>query len=111
MRARLATEWSDVRFESLDVFRESDAWHFRATVDLGRVPPEWVRAEVWADEVGGNPRTREPMTPLCPDDQGRQGFEARIASARPATDFTPRLIAWHQEARLPAELPFIRWQR
>ena len=110
-RDRLEHDWQDVGFEALDVGREADGWRFRVAVSLGRVPLERVRAEIWADAALGESALCERMSLAGRDDKGRPCFEARVVTARPASDFTSRMIAWHDEARLPSELPFIRWQR
>ena len=111
LRGQLGKEWHDVRFEALDVTREHDGWRFKATVVLGSVPVQRVHAELWADAVDAEPAVCAPMSATGRDEHGRRHFDCYIASARPSSDFTPRLVAWHEEARLPAELPFIRWQR
>jgi starch phosphorylase len=37
-------------------------------------------------------------------------FAARVATGRPAADFTPRVLPYHELA-LPVEVPRILWQR
>jgi len=32
-----------------------------------------------------------------------------VPAGRPARDYTPRIVAAHPEARVPAEAAFIRW--
>ena len=110
-RAQLDRAWPAVAFKTLDVLREGTEWRFRATVSLGDVPPDAVRAELCAEAAAGQPAVREPMSPDGRDEQGRQRFEGRVATERPASDFTPRLIAWHEAALPASDLPFIRWQR
>jgi starch phosphorylase len=34
-----------------------------------------------------------------------------IATLRPPGDFTPRVVPYHPDARLPIECPLIAWQR
>lgn len=38
-------------------------------------------------------------------------YQATVSAERPATDYTPRLISYHSEAKVPSELPHILWQR
>jgi len=38
-------------------------------------------------------------------------FECTIATSRPASDFTPRVVPFHPDAHLPLELPLVTWQR
>jgi len=36
-------------------------------------------------------------------------YNCPIATTRPASDFTPRVVAYHPEARTPLEAAFILW--
>ncbi len=38
-------------------------------------------------------------------------FSATVETLRPAGDFTPRVVPFHPDARIPIELPLIAWQR
>ena len=38
-------------------------------------------------------------------------YQAEIESTRPSTDFIPRIIPHHAEAKIPAEASLIVWQR
>jgi len=37
-------------------------------------------------------------------------YSGRVITTRPRGDFTMRIVPFHPEARVPAELPMIRWQ-
>jgi glycogen phosphorylase len=36
-------------------------------------------------------------------------YVASVPADRPAADYTPRVVATHPEAQVPAETPLIRW--
>ena len=38
-------------------------------------------------------------------------YSGAVETDRPAEHFTPRVTAWHESALLPAEAPFVVWQR
>jgi starch phosphorylase len=109
VRARLQAGWGDVVLETVEVSRDGNAWRFRVAATLGAVPVEAVRCHICADPVNDAQAVREPLTPAGRDERGRLRFEGRVASARSASDFTPRLVAWHADAFCPSDLPFIRW--
>lgn len=47
--------------------------------------------------------------PLEGEDNG-YGFSVRIASSRPASDYTPRIISFHADAVVPLEANHISWR-
>jgi starch phosphorylase len=110
--ATLALHWGAVRIEECTASIHDGARVFRATVHLGEVPPDAVRVELFANSVSGEPPFRQAMTRALVDPaSGRFTFEATIATSRAALDFTPRIVAYHPEARIPAEAAFIAWGR
>jgi starch phosphorylase len=36
-------------------------------------------------------------------------YTCRVATTRPATDFTPRVVPHHPSLRWPLELPLVHW--
>jgi starch phosphorylase len=40
---------------------------------------------------------------------GGYAYGARVSTTRPATDYTPRLVAYHKDAVIPLEAPHILW--
>ena len=38
-------------------------------------------------------------------------YRATVETVRPAWHFTPRVVPFHPDARVPIELPLIAWQR
>ena len=38
-------------------------------------------------------------------------YRATLDTARSPGDFTPRVVPYHCEARIPIEMPLIAWQR
>ena len=109
----LEAEWSGIRFGDVDTSLTDAGRSFRVAVSLGRVEPDAVRVELYADPVAGSSVVRAPMRLRAGDgpDAGTRVFECTIATARPASDFTPRVVPFHEDAHLPLELPLVTWQR
>jgi starch phosphorylase len=104
--------WSGVTFGALDVRAEPDGYHFSVSVDLGSLEPCVVHLELYADPMATEPATRVPMTPVDSNVGARAVvYEASIATTRPSSHFTPRVVPFHSGACIPAEAPQIRWQR
>jgi glycogen phosphorylase len=110
--ARLVTHWSDVDFVSVDVRTEDGMLHVSAEVALGRLHPDEVLVELYADATGDEPPARVPLGCEGPA-SGRLSafrFAVAIATQRPAAHFTPRVVPRHPHAMVPLELPLIRWR-
>jgi starch phosphorylase len=69
--------------------------------------------ELCADGVDGGEPIRQEMNRL--EWRSRSGsvhaYTARVAAARPATDYTPRIIVRTDGAAVPLEAGPILWQR
>ena len=112
-RRNLAEHWHEARFGALHVESRENQHEFTIEVGLGGLDPDSIRVELFADSTqGAEPsgllmtRSRAPGTP-----QLEYTYGATVSALRPATDYTPRLVAHHPDARTPIEAPFILWQR
>jgi starch phosphorylase len=109
----LEAAWTGIRFGELAASVSNEGLSFQVTVSLGDVGGDAVRVELYADPFGESPVVRVPMRP-CASERPRVGtsaFECTIATSRPASDFTARVVPFHPDARLPLELPLVTWQR
>lgn len=112
-KRKLTDYWHEARFGSVRVETRDKEHQFAVEVHLGRMDPESLRVELFANAQDGGEPFRQPMV------RGRQladsgdGYEytVSVSSARPAGDFTPRLVPYHPEARAPLEAGHILWQR
>ena len=80
-------------------------------VMLGALAPDAVRVQLYAEPVDGLPGECREMKPAqsLAGTSGGYVFTAQIATPRPASHYTPRVVPWHPAARIPAELPLICW--
>jgi len=104
--------WSGVTFGAFDVRAERDGYHFSVCVDLGVIEPSMVRVELYAEPTAADAGVRTQMELVHRGDRGHGlTYSAFVATARPSSHFTPRVIPFHPEACVPAEGGLIAWQR
>ncbi|HEX8910206.1 MAG TPA: alpha-glucan family phosphorylase [Anaeromyxobacteraceae bacterium] len=112
--AALDARWREVRVGSVRVRPDAGGLVFEAQIECGEVACGAVRAEIYADaETADGEPVRVPMergAALAGSPEGRL-WEARVATRRPASDFTVRVVPYHAEAIVPAEAWHIAWQR
>jgi glycogen phosphorylase len=105
----LEKAWPAIHFGAMKV--ESGAQHvFEVQVDLNSLSPAAVRVELYADGVNGGDPVTQPMDHVGQANQ-YSVFRAGVPSARPAGDYTPRLIPSFAGVAVPLECTRILWQR
>jgi len=108
----LQQNWSQLRFISQTVQARADQLLFEVRVELGRITPEAVHVELYADALrGGQPECHRVQSwRPAPGSNTEYLFQIAIASTRPAADFTARVIPGYG-ASVPLEESLILWQR
>ena len=108
----LRTHWNQIHFGNVAWQSNDNGWSFEIQVYLGEILPDQIRVELYADA-----NTEEEATAItCQWHENMAGtvhgyrYRADIKTKRPATDFTPRVIAYHVDAEIPAEVNLIVWQ-
>ncbi len=91
--------------------QEGDGWFFKVPVYLGDITGEAVKVELYAESLDGDQPLRPIMEPMGRIAGSINGYvyQTRVSAARPASHFTPRVIPYHTEARIPIEAPMILW--
>ena len=86
---------------------------FEVQVYLDDLDPEAVRVELYADGVNGSAPERVEMKRVRQLVGATNGYayRAEVPAARPATDYTARLIPHHDGVAVPLEDAQILWQR
>jgi starch phosphorylase len=111
-RKILDREWPNVRIGEVRVTEEGDARAFEARVHLAALDPDWVAVEVFADASGDEGPVREPMQRgRALEAENGYSYSARLPAARPAADFTVRVVPRLTGVKVPLEAPHILWQR
>jgi len=109
----LASHWTGLHMGEPTCSDAAAGRTLAVSVLLGDVPPIAVRVEAFADSGPG----RLPEIVTLEQDHAIPGatngyiYAGSISTARATSDYTVRVVAWHADALLPAELPLIAWQR
>jgi starch phosphorylase len=111
--ADLDRNWDSLRFGTVST-RPVDGGHrFEVQVYLHALDPAAVAVELYADPLDGGPAERHALErdgTLAGAETGHVYF-GTIATARPATDYTPRIVPTHPAAAVPLETSAILWYR
>ncbi|HLV81086.1 MAG TPA: alpha-glucan family phosphorylase [Chthonomonadaceae bacterium] len=109
----LADHWHELRFGAFSVRQDRAAWQFSVEVSFGGINPDFVRVELYADPL--NEMAAPPIVMKRSRQPARSGpaalYTAIAPTSRPAEHYTPRLVPFHPEARIPLEEDHILWQR
>ena len=100
---KLASDWNAVSFGAVKVEPHDVHLRFEATVYLGRLEPDDVRVELFANGRNGEEAIRIPMEHGATLPDGGELYSASIKQERDASDFTPRVMPWHPGASVPLE--------
>jgi starch phosphorylase len=109
----LETHWSEIRFGDVTNEVSNGQVSILVPVYLGSIAPSAVRVELYAEpEAEEGPSVRE-MVPVAPvaDVTNASVYRATFDTSRPAWHFTPRVVPFHSQARVPIEMGLIAWQR
>jgi starch phosphorylase len=109
----VAQHWSGIRFGETTARPNGRQLTVSVPVYFGEIHPDAVRVELFADSQDGSAPFRQQMLPVEPVASVPNALihRATIETARPPGDFTPRVIPYHPDARVPIECPLIAWQR
>ena len=107
----LRAHWQGVHWGNVTVSETSGQWQFQVQLYLGDIPPEFVQVQLYAepleDEVECATMRRGE---LIPGAINGYMYQCTVAASRPAEHFTPRVVPYHPEANVPAELALIGWR-
>ena len=105
--------WPALRFGEMKVETNSGQHAFEVQVYLNGLDPNAVRVELYADGAGGGALVRQEMERVrqLADAPSGYAYRAQVPAARPATDYTARLIPNYTGVAVPLEATRILWQR
>lgn len=112
-RQALAQKWTSLRFGEVKLETDGERHLFEVQIYLDDLDPEAVRVELYANGVDGSAPERVEMKRVRQLVGATNGFayRAQVAAARPATDYTARLMPHHPGVAVPLEAAHILWQR
>jgi starch phosphorylase len=112
-RHSLELKWANLRFGEVKGETSGEHHVFAVQVYLNGLDPNTVRVELYADGLNGVDPALQEMTRGEKLIGAENGFvyTARVSAARPATDYTLRVIPYHPGVVIPLEATQILWQR
>ena len=112
-RRILEQHWPNLRFGNVHVETTDHEHHFAVQVYMDDLKPDAIQLELFAMPRDGGEPQRWVMSrgAALIGSTGGCTYSARIPADRPASDYTPRVVPFHPDARIPLEAPEIRWQK
>ena len=106
-------KWGQLRFGEMRVDTRSDHHDVEVELFLGDLDPTSVRVELYANGINGGNPVREEMTSTQTRPNASRGrvYRATVPAARPASDYTTRVIPKRSGVAVPLESAHILWQR
>ena len=107
----LRSYWHELAFEQLEWRREGDAQHIEARLHLGRIEPEQIAVQLFAESQGAEPASVHTLV-LQRHEGSYASFRTELSTQRPEADYTARVVPSPALGlAVPLELPLILWQR
>ena len=112
-RHGLEQRWTGLHFGEVKVETRGGQHLFEVPVCLDDLDPSTVRVELYANGVMGGAPVCQEMKSLrqLPAESGGSIYGAVVSAARPAADFTARVIPHRNGVAVPLEDARILWQR
>ena len=109
----LAEHWASLRFGALRAESSSQRHSLQVEVDLGDLRTDYVRLQLYADPLNGEPPFVSEMTQSNDAEpaSGWRLYAADVPASRPSSDYTPRIIPSYSGANVPLEDAHILWFR
>jgi starch phosphorylase len=108
----LEKQWPALHFGTAKVETTAGQRVFEVELDLHELDPAATRVELYADGVDGGGAVRQEMERVgeLPGASNGWKYRTRVSAARPATDYTARLIPSYTGVAVPLESGRILWQ-
>ncbi|ALP53158.1 alpha-glucan phosphorylase [Candidatus Tenderia electrophaga] len=110
---RLRHHWQGIHFGNLVSERHDKRQRFEVQVYLGDILAEAVQVQLYAEQEGVSEASCALMQQGEPIPGSANGYVYRVEidTEQAAADFTPRVVPHNDGARIPLELPLIKWFR
>ena len=109
----LKRNWDKLYFGNVTSETGAEGYRFQVQVYLDGLPPDQVKAELYAEGSGGVERVCQPLARAGALEGGNNGFlySGVVPADRPVESYTPRIVPVHPAANFPLEAPLITWYR
>ena len=110
---QLAEHWSAIYMQNLQIESSDTEHYFSLHVYLDDLSADTVRVEIYANGLENNVAFCQAMErkAVLPGAVNGYLYETTVPADRPAGGYTPRLVAEHCHANIPAEEAHIKWYR
>ncbi|AEI99941.1 alpha-glucan phosphorylase [Nitrosomonas sp. Is79A3] len=105
--------WSALHFGEVKIEAEGEQHVIEVQVYFDALDPEAVRVELYADKISDGTPVRQEMKRVRQLAGATNGYAYRtlVTDARPVTDYTARIVPYHEHVAIPLEDNHILWQR
>jgi starch phosphorylase len=113
-RQSVDKNWAALRFGDVAARTQGDQHLFETQLYFGDLDPQAVRVELYADGIAGAAPERIEMQrarQLVGGAINAFAYRASVPLRRPASDYTPRALAYRSDLAIPLEAAHIVWQR
>jgi starch phosphorylase len=109
----LALKCAAIRFGAVTVETKEEQHAIVVEVFLEGASPDMFRVELYADALKGGTAARQEMTRQrqLPGEAGGYVFGATVSAARPAADYTARIMPHYDGLAVPLEAGWLLWQK
>ncbi len=109
----LEQRWATLRFGEVKVESDGEQHVFEVQIYLDDLDPKAVQVELYAEDANGDGPVRQEMKRLrrLTGASGGYVYSASVPAARPANDYTARVIPRFPSVRVPLEAARILWQK
>lgn len=110
---QIALDWPTIYMQNLQLESSDSGHHMTLHVYLDGLTADFVSVEIYAEAQGNHPAFCQLMErkDALPGAVNGYLYETTVGADRPVDDYTPRLIAAHFQANIPAEDAHIKWYR
>lgn len=105
--------WQHIRFGQVSVQTSAGEHHFEVQVYLDDIDSSTIQVQLFANALDADQPLRQTMQRghELLGSRGGYVYTAAVAASRPASDYTPRVIAFKEGILVPLECGEILWQR
>jgi glycogen phosphorylase len=109
----IAQHWDSIHFGELRVDGDVGSWHFSVPVYLDDLAPDFIAVELYAAPPDDGAAELHPMQrgDMLSGAVNSFTYHVSVPRTRSSGDYTPRIVAAFEGARVPIEARQILWYR
>ncbi len=106
----LRSKWEHIKFGEVQTQNIENGQVFNIQINLNEVNPENILVQLYANGLNGKPPEIITMKSGAAQEIGESRYKTQVNTARPASDYTIRIIPNYEEVSIPLEDNLILWQ-